>query len=77
MDKVSTLTHILLELGYKDYILIDQAVGEFEDGLDSTFRDNTSSLWFVVVYVLNDNSHAVCSKGILPTLLYNLYVLNT
>ena len=34
-DKVSTLTHFPLELGCEDYSFLDQAMADFEQGLDS------------------------------------------
>ena len=40
MDKVSTLIHFQLEPGYKDYSLLDHAVENFEQGLDSILTDS-------------------------------------
>ena len=37
--KVSSLTHFPLELGCEDYSLLDQAMADFEQGLDSILTD--------------------------------------
>ena len=38
--KVSSLTHFLLEPGCEDYAFLDQAVADFEQGLDSILTDS-------------------------------------
>ena len=38
--KVSSLTQFPLELGCKDYSFLDQAVADFEQGLDSILTDS-------------------------------------
>ena len=39
-DKVSSLTHFPLEPGCEDYSFLDQAVADFEQGLDSILTDS-------------------------------------
>ena len=39
MGKVSILTHFSLKPGCEDYYLLDQAVKEFEQGVDSILTD--------------------------------------
>ena len=38
--KVSSLTHFPLEPGSEDYAFLDQAVADFEQGLDSILTDS-------------------------------------
>ena len=38
--KVSSLAHFPLEPGYEDYSFLDQAVADFEQGLDSILTDS-------------------------------------
>ena len=38
--KVSSLTHFPLESGCEDYAFLDQAVADFEQGLDSIVTDS-------------------------------------
>ena len=47
MGKVSTLTHLPLELGCEDYSFFDQTVNNSEHGLDSILMDsvNTTELY--------------------------------
>ena len=42
--KVSSLTHFPLEPGCEDYAFLDQAVADFEQGLDSTLNDSLKTL---------------------------------
>ena len=42
--KVSSLTHFPLEPGCEDYSFLDQAVADFEQGLDSIFTDPFETL---------------------------------
>ena len=42
--KVSSLTHFLLEPGCEDYAFLDQAVADFEQGLDSILTDSLETL---------------------------------
>ena len=42
--KVSSLTHFPLEPGCKDYAFFDQAVADFEQGLDSILTDSLETL---------------------------------
>ena len=42
--KVSSLTHFLLEPGCEDYSFLDQAVADFEQGLDSILTDSIKTL---------------------------------
>ena len=44
--KVSSLTHFLLEPGCEDYAFLDQAVADFEQGLDSILTDSLKTLEF-------------------------------
>ena len=39
-DKVSSLTYLPLELGCEDYSFLDQAMADFEQGLDSILTDS-------------------------------------
>ena len=39
-DKVSSLTHFLLQPGCEDYVYLDQAVADFKQGLDSILTDS-------------------------------------
>ena len=49
MDKVSALTHFQLEPGYDDYSFLDQAVKDFEHGLDSILSGELeASFWEAV-----------------------------
>ena len=43
-DKVSSLTHFPLEPGCEDYAFLDQAVADFEQGLDSILTDSLKTL---------------------------------
>ena len=40
MDKVSSLTYFPLEFGCENYSFLDQAVADFEQGLDSILTDS-------------------------------------
>ena len=40
MGKVSSIAHFPLELGYEDYSFLDQAVADFEQGIDSILTDS-------------------------------------
>ena len=42
--KVSSLTHFPLEPGCEDYAFLDQAVADFEQGLDSILTDSLQTL---------------------------------
>ena len=42
--KVSSLTHFPLEPGFEDYAFLDQAVDDFEQGLDSILTDSLETL---------------------------------
>ena len=42
--KVSSLTHFPLEPGCKDYTILDQAIVDFEQGLDSILTDSLKTL---------------------------------
>ena len=42
--KVSSLTHFPPELWYEDYSFLDQAVADFEQGLDSILTDSIKTL---------------------------------
>ena len=42
--KVSSLTHFALEPGCEDYAILDQAVADFEQGLDSILTDSLETL---------------------------------
>ena len=42
--KVSSLTHSPLEPGCEDYAFLDQAVADFEQGLDSILTDSLKTL---------------------------------
>ena len=42
--KVSSLTHFPLEPGCEDYAFLDQAVADFEQGLDSILTDSLKTL---------------------------------
>ena len=42
--KVSSLTHFPLEPGCEDYAFLDQAVADFEQGLDSILTDSLETL---------------------------------
>ena len=42
--KVSSLTHFPLEPGCEDYALLDEAVADFEQGLDSILTDSLETL---------------------------------
>ena len=44
MGKVSSLTHFMLESGCEDYSFLDQAVADFEQGLDSTITNSVKTL---------------------------------
>ena len=43
MGKFSTLTHFLLHPGCDDYSFLDQAVKDFEHGLDSILTDSSET----------------------------------
>ena len=43
MGKVSAITHFLLEPGCEDYSFLDQAVEDFEHGLDSILMDSVET----------------------------------
>ena len=43
-DKVSPLTHFPLEPGCEDYAFLDQAIADFEQGLDSILTDSLETL---------------------------------
>ena len=43
MGKVYALTHFSLEPGCEDYCFLDQAVEDFEHGLDSILKDLTDT----------------------------------
>ena len=43
MGKVSLLTHFLLEPGHEDYSFLDQAMGDFEQSLDSILTDSVET----------------------------------
>ena len=44
IGKVSSLTHLPLEPGCEDYAFLDQAVADFEQGLDSILTDSLKTL---------------------------------
>ena len=44
IGKVSSLTHFPLEPGCEDYAFLDQAVADFEQGLDSILTDSLETL---------------------------------
>ena len=44
MVKVSILTHLPLEPGCEDYYLLDQAIADFEHGLDSILINTVKTL---------------------------------
>ena len=44
MDKVPSLTHFPQEPGHKDYSFLDQAIANFEQGLDSILTDSIKTL---------------------------------
>ena len=59
MCKVSSLTHFPLEPEYEDFSFLDQAVAEFEQGLDSILTN------YIEMQELNtslDESYAITSS---------------
>ena len=75
MDKVLSLTHLPLELGYEDYSFLDQAIANFQKGFDSILTDSIETLeWDTSLDEPNAITSSV-SSGFLCSVLF-LILLN-
>ena len=63
--KVSSLTLFSLESGCEDYSLLDQAVADFEQGLDSTLTDSIETLEMDISFEEPDGVILLVSSGFL------------
>ena len=61
--KVSTLTQFTLELGCKNYSFLDQAVKDFEHGLDSILTDSVDALYLDASFNQADAMPSLVSSG--------------
>ena len=60
-----SLTHYLLELGCEDYSFLDQAVADFEQGLDSILTDSIETPEFDTSFDEPDAITSSVSSGFL------------
>ena len=73
--KVSSLTHFPLELGYEDYSFLDQAVADFEKGLDSILTDSLETPELEASLDEPDAVPSSVSSGFLHSVVF-LIILN-
>ena len=64
-NKVSSLTHFPLEPGSEDYAFLDQAVADFEQGLDSILTDSLKTLELDISLEEPDAITSSVSSGLL------------
>ena len=74
--KVSSLTHFPLEPGCEDYAFLDQAVAEFEQGLDSILIDSLRTPELVTSLDEPDVITSSFSSGFLHCLVPFLIILS-
>ena len=74
--KVSSLTHFPLEPGCEDYAFLDQAVADFEQGLDSILTDSLETLELDTSLEEPDAITSSVSSGFLNWLVPFLIILS-
>ena len=73
--KVSSLTHFPLEPGCEDYAFLDQAVADFEQGLDSILTDSLETLELDTSLEEPDAITSSVSSGFLPAWLVPFLII--
>ena len=74
--KVSSLNHFLLELGCENYSFLDQAMTDFEQGLDSILTDSHETPELDAFFDVQDAINSSVSSGFLHSVSTLLIILN-